>query len=88
MGNHDIFKTEEYLDAGFEKIMGVRVWPKHNMIFSHIPLHPNSLRSRGWLNVHGHYHNNVVLDEKGHPDPLYRCVSVEHTGYAPVLLMT
>lgn len=87
MGNHDIFRVEEYLEAGFEKISGVRVWPKYNLIFSHVPLHPNSLKSRGWLNIHGHYHSNVVLDQNGHPDPLYRCVSCEQMNYTPTLLM-
>lgn len=87
MGNHDIFRTEEYLEAGFEKISGVRVWPKHNLIFSHIPLHPDSLRSREWINVHGHTHHNVMVDERGQPDNRYRPVSLEHINYTPILLM-
>lgn len=87
-GNHDIFRTQEYIDVGFEEIYGVRVWPKHNMIFSHIPLHRDSLVGRGWLNIHGHLHSGVVKDQNKHPDPLYRCVSVEHTDYKPVLIFT
>ncbi|MEJ0025941.1 MAG: hypothetical protein WDN01_07930 [Rhizomicrobium sp.] len=92
-GNHDIFKTRDYLDAGFEEIYGVRVFRpqdqqgKSGFILSHVPLHPGSVQ-RWARNVHGHTHANVVLDEHGHPDPRYVCVSVEHTGYAPVLLNT
>lgn len=88
-GNHDIFKTQEYLDVGFEEIYGVRVFPKHNLIFSHVPLHPKSLESRAWLNIHGHLHSGKVKDASGKiEDPRYRCVSVEHTDYKPVLVMT
>jgi calcineurin-like phosphoesterase family protein len=86
-GNHDIFKTREYLDAGFDEIYGVRVFPKHNLIFSHIPLHPSCLQSREWINIHGHLHHNIVLDSNGHPDRKYRCVSLEHTDYKPILIM-
>jgi calcineurin-like phosphoesterase family protein len=84
-GNHDIFKTKEYIDVGFQEIYGCRVFPKHNMILSHIPIHPGSLKE-GWTNIHGHTHSNVVLDHNGHPDPRYKCVSVEQTSYSPVLL--
>jgi calcineurin-like phosphoesterase family protein len=89
-GNHDIFKTREYIEAGFDEIYGVRVWPKHNLIFSHIPLHPHSLSSRDWINVHGHTHDSVVVRESisGEvPDVRYRCVCVEQIDYTPVLLM-
>jgi len=82
LGNHDIFPVETYLAAGFEKVYGVRVFPAHGLIFSHIPLHPNSLVERGWKNIHGHMHNNK-LDDEVH----YQCVSVEHTEYKPLLLM-
>jgi calcineurin-like phosphoesterase family protein len=86
-GNHDVFKTKEYMDVGFEEIYGVRVFPKHNLILSHIPLHPSCLEGRNWVNVHGHTHYRVVLDSNGHPDPRYRCVCLEQTNYKPVLLM-
>lgn len=86
-GNHDIFKTTEYLDAGFDEIYGVRVFPKANSILTHIPLHPDALRGHGWINIHGHTHHNYVLDGEGNPDGRYRCVSLEHTDYKPVLLM-
>lgn len=82
-GNHDIFRTKDYLDVGFGEIYGVRVWPSHNIIMSHIPLHPSSLKGRQWINVHGHTHANKIEGEDSH---LYRCVSVEQIDYRPVLL--
>lgn len=95
-GNHDIFKTKEYLDAGFHEIYGCRVWPKHNLIFSHIPLHPDCLSGRGWTCIHGHLHSNLVMtssvstltgDLLEYPDKRYRNVCVEQTDYYPVLIM-
>lgn len=86
-GNHDIARTKDYLVAGFGEIYGVRVWPAHNLIFSHIPLHPSSLTGRNWTNIHGHTHQNIVELEDGEPDKRYRCVSLEHTNYRPVLIM-
>lgn len=85
-GNHDICDTKAYIEAGFKEIYGVRVFEKHGFILSHIPLHPASIKE-GWVNVHGHLHSNVVRLDNGHPDPRYRCVSIEHTNYKPVLLL-
>lgn len=87
MGNHDIFRVEDYLEAGFEKIYGSRTWPKHGLIFTHIPLHPASLESRGWINVHGHTHNNRMVDQHGHPDDHYRPTSLEQINYRPICLI-
>lgn len=86
-GNHDVFKTKEYLEFGFEEVYGVRVFPNHNLIFSHIPLHPDCLSGRNWTNIHGHTHHNIVRDTNGHPDSRYRCVSLEHTEYKPILIL-
>lgn len=87
-GNHDIFKTKLYWQVGFDEIYGVRVFPKHGLIFSHIPLHPSSISERGWTNVHGHTHYNVIIDQNtGLPDTRYKCVCVEQTDYYPILLM-
>lgn len=94
-GNHDIFKTKKYLEAGIDEIYGVRVFQNtlpQSTILSHIPLHPQSLSSRNWLNIHGHLHSNVVTKEiiqtgRTYADENYRCVSLEQTNYRPVLLM-
>jgi calcineurin-like phosphoesterase family protein len=76
-GNHDVYRTKDYL-LHFDEIYGVRVLD--NMIFSHIPLHPESL-GRFKANVHGHIHANAS------PAGAYINVSVEAlTNYLPVSL--
>jgi calcineurin-like phosphoesterase family protein len=87
-GNHDIFPTKLLMEAGFEKIYGVRVFEKHNLMMTHIPIHPDSLK-QGWVNYHGHLHHNWVMNP-GYPrlrDFRYQCVSLEHTDYRPKLLL-
>lgn len=80
-GNHDIHKTKEYYQY-FEEIKGVRVFEKLDLILSHFPLHPESLRGN-WTNVHGHVHNNVGPLHFG---PRYFNVSVEVIDYRPITL--
>lgn len=83
-GNHDIYPISMYQEAGFEKFYGVRVWPKHGIIMSHIPLQHDSLISRNWKNIHGHLHGGIV---SGPFHNLYECVSCEHVNYTPKLVM-
>ena len=82
-GNHDLFKTAEYMEVGFQEILGVFV-PTKGVICTHIPIHPASLE-RWDLNVHGHLHDNVVMKD-GKPDPKYFNVSVERMYYTPQTL--
>lgn len=49
-------------------------------ILTHVPVHPNQLEHRFQKNIHGHMHSKKL------EDPRYVCVSLEHTGLAPVLL--
>lgn len=90
-GNHDIFKTRQYIEVGFEEIYGVRVFQNalpRPVILSHIPLHPDCLKGRNWLNIHGHLHSNVVRRLDGEPDPNYMSVCMEQLNdYTPHLLM-
>jgi calcineurin-like phosphoesterase family protein len=74
-GNHDIFRTADYLDH-FDEIYGVRVLD--DMILSHYPLHPESVNRP--TNVHGHLHHNDI------DDGLYYNVCVENIGYTPVAI--
>ena len=75
-GNHDIAKTRLYTRF-FEEIHATRIF--NNLIFSHIPLHPESLgRFRG--NVHGHVHANTLSD------PRYLNMCPENVGYVPLSL--
>jgi calcineurin-like phosphoesterase family protein len=88
-GNHDIFPDDEYRKY-FRELRAYHV--VEGMIFSHIPLHPESLGRFG-VNIHGHLHANRVM--KPGPsagefvtqviDPRYHCVCVEHTDFAPIL---
>ncbi len=82
-GNHDIFDYQEYAQAGFKKMMGMRVM--EGMIFTHVPIHPSGL-GRFKLNVHGHLHTNRVRLENGEIDNRYRSVCVEQVGYTPISL--
>lgn len=80
-GNHDLHSYKVYAKY-FEKIMGYRVLEQGDIIMSHIPLHPGSIKLQ-WTNVHGHTHNNNPADHLG---PKYLNVCVEYTNYAPLSL--
>lgn len=75
-GNHDIFRTRKYIEAGFQEILGCRVFD--GLLFTHIPVHPSSFE-RFAANVHGHLHANTLPGR-------YINVCVEHTNYGPVSL--
>lgn len=77
-GNHDIFKTSEYMQY-FEEVLAYRVFGEQRIICSHIPIHPESV-ARWTANVHGHLHYRKL------EDPKYLCVSVEHINYTPIEL--
>lgn len=94
-GNHDIFnkKFNEDYRPYFEELTAYKVMS--DLILSHIPLHPDSVKERWKANVHGHLHDGRVMrfgvwqDGSGPlagslPDPRYLCVSAEHTGFAPI----
>lgn len=80
-GNHDPFDTQTYLDAGIEKISGVRVMD--GAVLTHIPVHPDCIERFG-VNVHGHLHNNVIKDANGKEDLRYLNVSVERLNFVPM----
>lgn len=91
LGNHDGDKIENYLKY-FEKIFASRVID--NMLFTHIPVHPESL-GRFKANIHGHSHHNsykpiMKIDQKGygpHERKVpYINISVEKIDYRPVSL--
>lgn len=82
-GNHDIFDYQDYAEAGFQKMMGMRVLD--GIIFTHVPIHQSQLE-RFKANVHGHTHSNHVKLDSGHRDPRYLNVCVEQVNYTPVPL--
>lgn len=76
VGNHDDIK---YLSNGgfFQKVMMWRHFKEHNILLTHVPLHPDHIRHHG-VNVHGHIH------EKPSPKGPYKCVCVEQINYTPI----
>ena len=84
-GNHDIFKLKDFTPY-FDDIRAYRVFPKYDLICSHIPVHPNQLENRFKWNMHGHLHENIVKNTDGTPDERYINVCVEHTNYTPISL--
>lgn len=86
-GNHDIFKLSDYTEH-FRDIRAYHVL--NGMIFSHVPVHEESLARFG-CNIHGHLHANRVMTVKHKNaapeiDPRYFCACVEHTDFAPISL--
>ena len=79
-GNHDIFRTKQYLNAGFEEIHGCRVLS--DVCLTHVAIHPDSLKFRWHGNIHGHMHEHTI------DDPRYLNISVEqpHMNYSPITL--
>jgi len=78
-GNHDIFKLKDYTPY-FEDIRAYKIFPKHGLVVSHIPVHTCQLEGRFKINAHGHMHQNIL------PDARYINLCVEHTDYRPVTL--
>ena len=78
MGNHDMFRTEEYLEAGFERVCGALQF--ENLILTHIPVHTAQVEHRFFANVHGHLHSKKI------PDWRYLNVSVENINLTPITL--
>ena len=79
-GNHDIFRDDEYRQY-FRELRAYHVM--NGVIFSHIPIHPESLGRFG-VNIHGHLHASRVKKD-GAVDVRYHCVCVEQTDFAPIL---
>jgi calcineurin-like phosphoesterase family protein len=90
MGNHDCYPSDLYLKY-FDKLYGMVFWEK--CVLSHMPVHPNGLGSRWFLNVHGHLHSKNVrrvylVDPEGfeldETDPNYFNVSCEQNNLTPI----
>lgn len=80
-GNHDQFKAKLYAQY-FKKIYGIKEIGS-DLVLSHVPIHPISLKERWLANVHGHHHARTV--DLG---PRYFNVSVEMIDYTPIALET
>lgn len=58
-GNHDTFKTQDYL-VYFDEVFGLLKYKEFWL--SHAPIHPNELR--GKVNLHGHVHYQTINDKR------------------------
>lgn len=80
MGNHDNQAPITEYAKYFNKIYGLLYLKKLGCIVSHCPLHTNfEGNGRFKYNIHGHLHDHFIDDAR------YLNVSVEHTGYKPIL---
>lgn len=87
LGNHDNGK-DPILHNVFQKIDVWRAFGDLGLLLTHVPVHWSTLnenprRPTGWLNVHGHTHQN---GEPSDHQKKYKCVCVEHTNYTPINL--
>lgn len=97
LGNHDVQPLQNYIDAGFEKVLGSR--ELGGLLLTHVPVHPMAIQPRFKGNVHGHTHDkavttlrvrkygNAVLWSEGEQvDARYFNVCVEPLAYTPISL--
>lgn len=74
-GNHDVFDLATYTPHFYDIAGGFSL---DRFILTHIPVADHQkYRYRG--NIHGHLHSESL------PDSWYQCVSVEQTGFKPIL---
>lgn len=96
LGNHDKPQHVQELLKYVNSVCSVK-YLQHkeygNVIFSHIPVHPNELKYEFSKNIHGHTHLNKVehidmseIDAYGKIDKRYVNVCAEMIGYKPKLL--
>ncbi len=62
LGNHDNGKDER-LHKNFQKILMWRMFPEHNALFTHVPVHKSSLYKTKY-NLHGHVHRNSLEESE------------------------
>ena len=77
-GNHDHKTNAGYRKMGFMEVYDKPIVLYNTYILSHEPI----LSTGNLINIHGHTHNNIVLDNSFNRF----CVSVEMTNYKPVEL--
>lgn len=100
MGNHDPFvknQNRDYFEAGIEAVEAFHKFDR--FVATHIPVHPSCLSTRWNVNVHGHTHDNLIMEQvetdmsstwhedwELRPDPRYINVCMEHINYTPISL--
>lgn len=88
LGNHDQRQHVQELLKYVNSVSGIIDYKKI-AILTHCPIHPSQLEFRYSYNIHGHVHENSVLDIYEDPkfkiqDPRYINVCAEMIDYTPV----
>jgi calcineurin-like phosphoesterase family protein len=88
LGNHDEPQHVKELLKYVNKVAGMIEYKKM-VILTHCPIHPSQLEFRYSYNIHGHVHENSILDPNhdkawGKLDPRYINVCAEMINYTPV----
>jgi len=89
LGNHDMKNDINDMLVYVDQVSGMIKYSAKGYgkaFLTHCPIHPMELDYRVKYNIHGHIHENLVLDKKMKPDKRYVCVSCEHVDYTPKLL--
>jgi calcineurin-like phosphoesterase family protein len=99
MGNHDKSRSRKwFLDCGFNEVIKYPIILKDSFILSHEPVYLSE--DMPYVNIHGHLHGNILLDEKTYKTTLstfnkksvclnrYVNVCVENSNFYPVFLNT
>ncbi len=80
-GNHDEKRVSFYKFLGFNEVYDSPIFIENGKILlSHVPL-KEARDSPYFINVHGHLHNDEVINNKN-----YICVSAKTVSYRPVNL--
>jgi calcineurin-like phosphoesterase family protein len=90
LGNHDERQHVKYLLQHVNSVAGMIDY-KNMYILTHCPVHPSQLEFRYTYNIHGHVHENHVLDLNHdpawkEPDRRYINVCAEVIDYKPKLI--
>ena len=80
LGNHDLSLYQWLHNWEFSNLYVAGVGEKWDSWLTHIPVHPSELEDRKRYNIHGHLHEQRLIDSR------YFCVSLEQNRYKPFLL--
>lgn len=81
-GNHDMNKSQWYVDRGFTFVCyGLE---HQHAYMTHKP--SKHLPEGCTVNIHGHLHNTPHRDAEYEPRPYHRLLSIELENYTPILL--
>ncbi len=79
-GNHDTYFSTQELLQYFDSVEAIVKYKGYWL--THAPIHPQELR--GKQNIHGHSHQNSIMNAYGECDQRYINVCIENTGGAPI----